>query len=101
MRENGLGFWVDLRTGQKTGTFLDQRENRFALRRYARGREVLNCFSYTGGFSVNAAVAGAPKVLSLDSDGDAIALSRKGDKQEAAAEFKRAAELDPKLSPLP
>jgi 23S rRNA (cytosine1962-C5)-methyltransferase len=77
MRENGLDLWVDLRTGQKTGTFLDQRENRFALRRYARGREVLNCFSYTGGFSVNAAVAGAPKVLSLDSDGDAIALSRK------------------------
>jgi len=77
MRENGLSFWVDLRRGQKTGTFLDQRENRMALRRYARGREVLNCFSYTGGFSVNAAVAGAPKVLSLDSDGDAIALSRK------------------------
>jgi 23S rRNA (cytosine1962-C5)-methyltransferase len=77
IRENGLDWWVDLRRGQKTGTFLDQRENRFALRRYAHGREVLNCFSYTGGFSVNAAVAGAPKVLSLDSDGDAIALSRK------------------------
>ena len=77
IRENGLAWWVDLRRGQKTGTFLDQRENRAALRRYAAGREVLNCFSYTGGFSVNAAVAGAPRVLSLDSDGDAIELSRK------------------------
>jgi 23S rRNA (cytosine1962-C5)-methyltransferase len=77
IRENGLSLWVDLRRGQKTGTFLDQRENRAAIRRYARGREVLNCFAYTGGFSVNAAVAGARKVLSLDSDGDAIGLSRK------------------------
>jgi 23S rRNA (cytosine1962-C5)-methyltransferase len=77
MHENGLHFWVDLRRGQKTGTFLDQRENRAALRRYARGREVLNCFSYTGGFSVNAAAAGSGSVLSLDSDGDAIDLARK------------------------
>jgi 23S rRNA (cytosine1962-C5)-methyltransferase len=77
IRENGLALWVDLRRGQKTGTFLDQRENRAALRRYARGREVLNCFAYTGGFSVNAAAAGARKVLSLDSDGDAIGLARK------------------------
>src|SRR5262249_18542714 len=77
IREGGLTFLVDLRRGQKTGTFLDQRENRAALRRYAKGREVLNCFSYTGGFSVNAAMAGATKVLSLDSDGDAIALARK------------------------
>ncbi len=77
IRENGLSLWVDIRRGQKTGMFLDQRENRFALRRYARGREVLNCFSYTGGFSVNAAIGGASKVLSLDSDGDAIGLSRK------------------------
>jgi 23S rRNA (cytosine1962-C5)-methyltransferase len=77
MHENGLHFLVDLRRGQKTGTFLDQRENRAALRRYARGREVLNCFSYTGGFSVNAAVAGSGSVLSLDSDGDAIDLARR------------------------
>lgn len=71
-----MQLWVDVRSGQKTGTFLDQRENRFALRRYAPGREVLNCFSYTGGFSVSAALAAAKSVVSLDLDGDAIALAR-------------------------
>jgi 23S rRNA (cytosine1962-C5)-methyltransferase len=76
IREEGLRLWVDVRAGQKTGLFLDQRENRFALRRYARDREVLNCFSYTGGFSVSAATAGARSVASLDLDGDAIALAR-------------------------
>jgi 23S rRNA (cytosine1962-C5)-methyltransferase len=76
IREEGLRLWVDVRTGQKTGLFLDQRENRFALRRYARDREVLNCFAYTGGFSVSAVVGGAKSVVSLDLDGDAIALAR-------------------------
>jgi 23S rRNA (cytosine1962-C5)-methyltransferase len=76
IREEGLRLWVDVRGGQKTGLFLDQRENRLALRRYARNREVLNCFSYTGGFSVSAALGGATRVTSLDLDGDAIALAR-------------------------
>ena len=76
IREEGLRLWVDVRSGQKTGLFLDQRENRFALRRYARDREVLNCFAYSGGFSVSAALAGARSVTSLDLDGDAIALAR-------------------------
>ena len=74
--ENGVSLWVDVRRGQKTGLFLDQRDNRAALRRYAPGREVLNCFCYTGGFSVNAALAGARRVTSIDSDGDAIDLAR-------------------------
>lgn len=76
IREEGMQLWVEIRTGQKTGLFLDQRENRFAIRRYSAGREVLNCFSYTGGFSVSAALGGAKLVASLDLDGDAIALAR-------------------------
>lgn len=74
--ERGAKFHVDVFTGQKTGFFLDQRENRFLVRRLARGKEVLNCFSYTGGFSVNAALGGATKVFSVDQDADAVALSR-------------------------
>ena len=74
--EEGMKLYVDVRLGQKTGLFLDQRENRLALRRYVHGRRVLNCFAFTGGFSVSACLAGATKVLSLDLDGDAIALSR-------------------------
>lgn len=76
IREEGMQLYVDVRLGQKTGLFLDQRENRLALRRYVRGRDVLNCFAFTGGFSVSAALGGARKVLSLDLDGDAIALAR-------------------------
>lgn len=58
IRENGVQFQVDPREGQKTGFFLDQRDKREALRKYARGKRVLNCFSYTGGFSVYAALVG-------------------------------------------
>ena len=76
IRERGASFWVDVRRGQKTGFFLDQRENRALIRRLAKGRETLNCFSYTGGFSVNAALGGAPSVLSVDSDADAMNLAR-------------------------
>lgn len=76
IRERGTTLLVDVRRGQKTGLFLDQRENRAALRRFAKGREVLNCYSYTGGFSVHAAVAGATKVTSIDQDADALALSK-------------------------
>src|SRR5206468_2007722 len=76
IRERGTTLLVDVRRGQKTGLFLDQRENRLALRRFSRGRDVLNCYSYTGGFSVQAALAGAIKVTSIDQDADALALSR-------------------------
>ncbi|HEY0839754.1 MAG TPA: class I SAM-dependent rRNA methyltransferase [Vulgatibacter sp.] len=75
IREHGAGFLVDVRGGQKTGFFLDQRENRFALRRYARGREALNCFGYTGGFSVHLALGGARRVTTVDQDRDAIGLA--------------------------
>ncbi|GAC1546911.1 MAG: class I SAM-dependent rRNA methyltransferase [Myxococcales bacterium] len=77
VRENGVALAVDVRRGQKTGLFLDQRENRLALRRYARGRRALNCFSYTGGFSVQAALGGAREVTSVDRDDRALSLARK------------------------
>ncbi|HTS79502.1 MAG TPA: class I SAM-dependent rRNA methyltransferase [Myxococcaceae bacterium] len=74
--ERGVRFGVDVRRGQKTGFFLDQRENRALVRRLAAGATVLNCFSYSGGFSVNAALGGAARVFSVDQDADAIALAR-------------------------
>ncbi len=74
--ERKARFLVDPWRGQKTGFFLDQRENRHLVRRLARGRTVLNCFSFTGGFSVNAALGGATSVFSVDQDQDAVALSR-------------------------
>jgi len=76
MKEHGAAFWLDPYRGQKTGFFLDQRENRFLIRRLSKGREVLNCFSYTGGFSVNAAIGGARRIVSVDSDADALPLAR-------------------------
>jgi 23S rRNA (cytosine1962-C5)-methyltransferase len=65
--ENGLKFTVDLESGQKTGFFLDQRDNRQYLRGLVRGKSVLNCFCYTGAFSVYAFAGGADSVLSMDS----------------------------------
>ncbi|MDQ3266085.1 MAG: class I SAM-dependent rRNA methyltransferase [Myxococcota bacterium] len=76
IQERGAKFLVDAYRGQKTGFFLDQRENRFLIRRLAKDREVLNCFCFTGGFSVNAALGGAKSVFSVDQDADAIALAR-------------------------
>ncbi|NVJ25223.1 MULTISPECIES: class I SAM-dependent rRNA methyltransferase [Myxococcus] len=76
IRERGVTFMVDVWRGQKTGFFLDQRENRHLIRRLAKGRDVLNCFSFSGGFSVNAALGGANTVFSVDIDPEAIALAR-------------------------
>ncbi|HBU07383.1 MAG TPA: hypothetical protein DEB09_04865 [Candidatus Magasanikbacteria bacterium] len=74
--ENGLKFYVDIKGGQKTGFFLDQREKREALIKYVKGKNVLNCFSYTGGFSVYALSAGAKKVVSVDVSEPALELAR-------------------------
>ncbi|RKG57715.1 class I SAM-dependent rRNA methyltransferase [Corallococcus sp. AB011P] len=76
IRERGATFLVDAWKGQKTGFFLDQRENRYLIRRLGQGRDVLNCFSFSGGFSVNAALGGANSVFSVDQDPEAIALAR-------------------------
>lgn len=73
--ENGLEFYVDWLKGQKTGFFVDQRDNRDLLRRFARGRRVLNMFCYTGGFSVYAIKGGAELVHSVDSSAKAVALT--------------------------
>lgn len=73
--ENGLKFHVDWLRGQKTGFFVDQRDNRELLRRFAGGRTVLNTFCYTGGFSVYALAGGAVHVDSVDSSAKAISLT--------------------------
>ena len=73
--ENGLVFHVDWLKGQKTGFFVDQRENRSLLERYAKGKSVLNMFCYTGGFSVYALRGGASLVHSVDSSTKAIQLT--------------------------
>ena len=73
--ENGLRFNIDWLRGQKTGFFVDQRENRALLEKFAKGRTVLNMFCYTGGFSVYAMRGGAVKVDSVDSSAKAAALT--------------------------
>ena len=72
MVENGLRFEVDVRAGHKTGFYLDQRDNRALVRSLAAGREVLDCFCYTGGFSVSALAGGASRVTSVDSSAEAL-----------------------------
>jgi 23S rRNA (cytosine1962-C5)-methyltransferase len=75
--EHGMRLLVDVRRGQKTGLFLDQRENRRLVRELAPGRaEGLNLFGYTGGFSVAAALGGVGHVVTVDQDADAIRLAR-------------------------
>jgi 23S rRNA (cytosine1962-C5)-methyltransferase len=71
--EDDARFAVDVRAGQKTGFFLDQRENRRTVRRHAAGASVLNVFAYTGGFSLHAALGGATRVTSIDIAAPAIA----------------------------
>jgi 23S rRNA (cytosine1962-C5)-methyltransferase len=89
--ENGLKFYVDWLRGQKTGFFVDQRDNRQLLERYSAGKSVLNMFCYTGGFSVYAMRGGAKQVHSVDSSAKAIeltnrnvALNFEGDKRNEA-----------------
>ncbi|MCA9921424.1 MAG: class I SAM-dependent methyltransferase [Anaerolineales bacterium] len=74
-RENGLAFTADVVKGQKTGFFLDQRENRARVESLAAGRSVLNVFAYTGGFSLYAARGGAREVVSLDQSEPALAMA--------------------------
>jgi 23S rRNA (cytosine1962-C5)-methyltransferase len=76
IEEHGVPFWVDVCGGQKTGFYLDQRENRSRLRQGMGGRDVLNAFSYTGGFTVAALLGGAASVLSLDSSAEALELAK-------------------------
>ncbi|KVD44852.1 23S rRNA methyltransferase [Burkholderia ubonensis] len=74
--ENGVRYHVDVPNGHKTGFYVDQRDNRALVTQYANGRDVLNCFCYTGGFSLAALKGGAARVVSIDSSGDALALAQ-------------------------
>ena len=76
IEENGIGFLVDVRAGQKTGFFLDQRDNRFLLSSLARDMTVLNCFAYSGAFAAYALKAGAKQVISVESSRPALDLAR-------------------------
>ncbi len=90
-RENGIRFEAEVWKGQKTGFFLDQRENRRLVETFARGRAVLNAFSFSGGFSLYAARGGAKSVTDLDISGHALDSARRnfalneGDKSVAAS----------------
>lgn len=74
--ENNLNFKVNLISGQKTGFYIDQRDNRQFCRQLAQGKSVLNCFSFTGGFTAYALAGGAKSTLSIDSSEEAIDLAR-------------------------
>lgn len=74
--EHGMQLLVDIRTGHKTGYYLDQRDSRFATRRYAQDKRVLNCFSYTGGFAVSALLGGCREVISIDTSQAALDVAR-------------------------
>ena len=74
--ENGLQFKVNFQSGHKTGYYLDQRKNRLRVHELAKDKDVLDCFCYTGGFTLNALAGGAKSVLSVDSSGDALELCK-------------------------
>ena len=76
MVEDGLTFVIDVAHGQKTGFYLDQRNNRHRVRSLASGRDMLDCFCYSGGFTVAALAGGARSVLSIDSSAEALASAR-------------------------
>ena len=74
--ENGIYYAVDVENGQKTGFFLDQKYNRLAVARLAKGRRVLDCFTHTGSFALNAAMGGAEHVTAVDVSESAVAMAR-------------------------
>ncbi len=75
--ENGIRYFVDVAEGQKTGYFLDQKYNRLAVRKLCAGKRVLDCFTHTGSFALNAAFGGAAEVLGVDSSAVAIGQAKK------------------------
>jgi 23S rRNA (cytosine1962-C5)-methyltransferase len=90
VREDGLTYHVDVAGGQKTGFYLDQRDNRALVGAQAGGRRVLNAFCYTGGFTLSALADGAAEVLSIDSAEDALALARDNLAANPALDARRA-----------
>ncbi len=76
IHENGLQFNLNLESGHKTGFYLDQRKNRLCVRELAKDRDVLDCFCYTGGFTLNALAGGAKSVVAVDSSAEVLSLGR-------------------------
>lgn len=75
--ENGVKYYVDIENGQKTGFFLDQKENRAAIHKLCKGADVLDCFTHTGSFALNAGIAGAKSVLGVDISEHAVDFCRR------------------------
>jgi 23S rRNA (cytosine1962-C5)-methyltransferase len=75
IEEHGCRFRVNVKKGQKTGFYLDQRENRFSLKSLSEGRKFLDCFSYTGGFSIHAGAGGAKEITLIDSSEEALSIA--------------------------
>lgn len=76
IQEGDIRYWVDICHGQKTGFYLDQRENRSEIRKLADDQHVLDCFAYTGGFSISALIGGAKSVVAVESSSEAIKLGQ-------------------------
>lgn len=92
--ENGIRYTVDYREGQKTGFFLDQKYNRRAIRNIARGRRVLDCFTHTGSFGLNAAAAGALEVESVDISAAALEVAAANARRNGLSDRIRYTEAD-------
>ena len=88
IQENGLEYYIDVENGQKTGFYLDQRANRAKIQEISHNQEVLNCFCYTGGFSLNALRGGARFVTSIDSSGQALQMAKLNTKTNGLPEEK-------------
>ncbi|MEA4895027.1 MAG: class I SAM-dependent rRNA methyltransferase [Oscillospiraceae bacterium] len=97
IRENGIEYEVDVENGQKTGFFLDQKYNRRAVARLAQGKRVLDCFTHTGSFALNAALGGAERVCAVDVSESAVEMARRNARRnglEDKMEFLAADVLD-------
>jgi 23S rRNA (cytosine1962-C5)-methyltransferase len=75
IEEQGCRFRVNVKKGQKTGFYLDQKENRFFLREFSKGKRILDCFSYTGAFSIHAGLGGAKEFTLIDSSQEALTIA--------------------------
>ena len=86
VHENGLSFLADVADGQKTGFFLDQKLNRLSIRPLCRGARVLDCFTHTGSFALNAAAAGAVRVTAADASAHALAIAKENSRMNGFAD---------------
>lgn len=92
--ENGIRYYVDFIAGQKTGFFLDQKYNRLAIRKIAAGRRVLDCFTHTGAFALNAAAGGAEHVTAVDISADALAVAKRNAEENGLSDRTEFVEAD-------